>query len=150
MPVSAPTITVRPATLNDVPKILDNLLDKNLEDFLRYKVNPVVHLAEHISISETYYFSFADGQPLAIVGICSGCLWMHMCKSMEEYPVASIKYLKRWFKNLKKPALLSNYTGIEYTQAIKMAKSFGFKILRVFPNTATNTYLVEMANVWII
>jgi len=26
-----------------------------------------------------------------------------------------------------------------------MAKFFGFKILRVFPNTLTYTYLVEMA-----
>jgi len=61
--------------------------------------------------------------------------------------VAFMKFAKRWFNN-RKPKFLWNNTGIEYTQAIKMAKFFGFKILRVFPSTLTNTYLVEMANVW--
>jgi hypothetical protein len=144
MPTSTPNITVRPATINDVPVVLDNLLDNSLQDLLRYKDNPVLSLAEDISTSEAFYFSTSDGEPVAIVGMDSGCLWMHMCKAMEKYPVACIKYLKRWFKDVNKARLLWNHTGIEYTQAIKMAQFFGFKILRVFPSTLTNTYVVEM------
>jgi hypothetical protein len=29
-----------------------------------------------------------------------------------------------------------------------MAQFFGFKILRVFPSTLTNTYIVEMVLLW--
>jgi hypothetical protein len=144
MPTSAPSITVRPATVNDIPVVLDNLLDNSLEDLLRYQINPVLSLADDLSTSEAFYFSTSDGEPVAIVGIDSGCLWMHMCKAMEKYPVACIKYLKRWFRKLKKARMLWNQTGIEYGQAIKMAQFFGFKILRVYPSTLTHTYLVEM------
>jgi len=88
-----------------------------------------------------------DNEPAALFGFESDCFWMHMCRGMEEHPVAFMKFAKRWFKS-HAPKFLWNQTGIEYTQAIKMAKFFGFKILRVFPSTLTNTYLVEMANVW--
>ena len=142
MPTSAPSITVRPATVNDIPVVLDNLLDNSLEDLLRCKLNPVVSLAIDMENSRAYLISIGD-KPAALVGFESDCFWMHMCRGMEEYPVAFMKWAKRWFKQ-QKPDYLWNHTGIEYTQAIKMAKFFGFKILRVFPSTLTHTYLVEM------
>jgi len=142
MPTSAPSITVRPATVNDIPVVLDNLLDNSLEDLLRCKFNPVISLAIDMENSRAYLISIGD-KPAALVGFESDCFWMHMCRGMEEYPVAFMKWAKRWFKQ-QKPDYLWNQTGIEYTQAIKMAKFFGFKILRVFPSTLTHTYLVEM------
>jgi len=142
MPTSAPSITVRPATVNDIPVVLDNLLDNSLEDLLRCKFNPVISLAIDMENSRAYLISIGD-KPAALVGFESDCFWMHMCRGMEEYPVAFMKWAKRWFKQ-QKTDYLWNHTGIEYTQAIKMAKFFGFKILRVFPSTLTHTYLVEM------
>jgi len=139
---SAPSFTVRPAKVNDIPVVLDNLLDNSLEDLLRCKVNPVLSLAMDMENSRAYLISIED-KPAALVGFESDCFWMHMCRGMEEHPVAFMKWAKRWFKETK-PDYLWNHTGIEYSQAIKMAKFFGFKILRVFPSTLTHTYLVEM------
>jgi len=147
MPVSTPSFTVRPATIDDIPAVLDNLLDNSLEDLLRYKINPVLSLALDMENSKAYLALTQDNEPAALFGFESDCFWMHMCRGMEEHPVAFMKFAKRWFKS-HAPKFLWNQTGIEYTQAIKMAKFFGFKILRVFPSTLTNTYLVEMANVW--
>ena len=147
MSVSTPSFTVRPATINDIPDVLDNLLDNSLQDLLRYKLNPVLSLALDMSNSEAFLALTQDGKPAALFGFESDCFWMHMCRGMEEHPVAFMKFAKRWFKS-HAPKFLWNQTGIEYTQAIKIAKCFGFKILRVFPSTLTNTYLVEMANVW--
>jgi len=147
MPVSTPSFTVRPATIDDIPVVLDNLIDNSLEDLLRYKINPVLSLALDMENSKAYLALTQDNEPAALFGFESDCFWMHMCRGMEEHPVAFMKFAKRWFKS-HAPKFLWNQTGIEYTQAIKMAKFFGFKILRVFPSTLTNTYLVEMANVW--
>lgn len=146
MTASTPSFTVRPATIDDIPVVLDNLIDNSLEDLLRYRINPVLSLAMDMENSRAYLISIED-KPAALVGFESDCFWMHMCRGMEEHPVAFMKWAKRWF-NKNKPKYLWNHTGIEYTQAIKMAKFFGFKILRVFPSTLTDTYLVEMVNVW--
>ena len=147
MSVSTPNFLVRPATIDDIPVVLDNLIDNSLEDLLRYKINPVLSLALDMENSKAYLALTQDNEPAALFGFESDCFWMHMCRGMEEHPVAFMKFAKRWFKS-HAPKFLWNQTGIEYTQAIKMAKFFGFKILRVFPSTLTNTYLVEMANVW--
>jgi len=144
MSVSTPNFLVRPATIDDIPAVLDNLLDNSLEDLLRSQINPVLSLATDISNSKAYLALTEDNKPAALFGFESDCFWMHMCRGMEEHPVAFMKFAKRWFNN-HRPKYLWNHTGIEYTQAIKMAKFFGFKILRVFPNTLTYTYLVEMA-----
>jgi hypothetical protein len=143
MTASTPSFTVRPATIDDIPVVLDNLLDNSLEDLLRYRINPVLSLAMDMENSEAYLALTEDNKPAAMFGFESDCFWMHMCRGMEEHPVAFMKFAKRWF-NKHKPKFLWNQTGIEYTQAIKMAKFFGFKILRVFPSTLTYTYLVEM------
>ena len=143
MPVSTPSFTVRPATIDDIPVVLDNLIDNSLEDLLRYKINPVLSLALDMENSKAYLALTQDNEPAALFGFESDCFWMHMCRGMEEHPVAFMKFAKRWFNN-HRPKYLWNNTGIEYTQAIKMAKFFGFKILRVFPSTLTYTYLVEM------
>ena len=143
MPVSTPSFTVRPATIDDIPVVLDNLLDNSLEDLLRYKINPVLSLAMDMENSRAYLALTEDNKPAALFGFESDCFWMHMCRGMEEHPVAFMKFAKRWF-NKNRPSYLWNHTGIQYTQAIKMAKFFGFKILRVFPSTLTYTYLVEM------
>jgi hypothetical protein len=143
MPVSTPSFTVRPATIDDIPAVLDNLLDNSLEDLLRYRINPVLSLAMDMETSKAYLVTTRDGQPAALFGFDDDCFWMHMCRGMEEHPVAFMKFAKRWFNN-HKPKYLWNHTGIQYTQAIKMAKFFGFKILRVFPSTLTCNYLVEM------
>ena len=143
MPVSTPSFTVRPATIDDIPTVLDNLLDNSLEDLLRYRINPVLSLAMDMETSKAYLVTTRDGQPAALFGFDDDCFWMHMCRGMEEHPVAFMKFAKRWFNN-HKPKYLWNHTGIQYTQAIKMAKFFGFKILRVFPSTLTCNYLVEM------
>ena len=143
MPVSTPSFTVRPATIDDIPVVLDNLLDNSLEDLLRYKINPVLSLALDMENSKAYLALTEDNKPAALFGFESDCFWMHMCRGMEEHPVAFMKFAKRWF-NKNRPSYLWNMTGIQYTQAIKMAKFFGFKILRVFPSTLTCNYLVEM------
>ena len=143
MPVSTPSFTVRPATIDDIPVVLDNLLDNSLEDLLRYKINPVLSLAMDMENSRAYLALTEDNKPAALFGFESDCFWMHMCRGMEEHPVAFMKFAKRWF-NKNRPSYLWNHTGIQYTQAIKMAKFFGFKILRVFPSTLTYNYLVEM------
>ena len=143
MPVSTPSFTVRPATIDDIPVVLDNLIDNSLEDLLRYKINPVLSLALDMENSKAYLALTEDNKPAALFGFESDCFWMHMCRGMEEHPVAFMKFAKRWF-NKNRPSYLWNMTGIQYTQAIKMAKFFGFKILRVFPSTLTCNYLVEM------
>ena len=143
MPVSTPSFTVRPATIDDIPVVLDNLLDNSLEDLLRYKLNPVLSLALDMQNSKAYLALTQDNKPAALFGFESDCFWMHMGRGMEEHPVAFMKFAKRWF-NKNRPSYLWNMTGIQYTQAIKMAKFFGFKILRVFPSTLTYNYLVEM------
>jgi hypothetical protein len=144
MTISTPGFRVRPASIDDIPLVLDNLLDNSLEDLLRCQLNPVLSLAMDVSNSEAYLALTEDNKPAALFGFESDCFWMHMCRGMEEHPVAFMKFAKRWFKGNNTRPFLWNHTGIEYTQAIKMAKFFGFKILRVFPSALTNSYQVEM------
>jgi len=144
---SAPMFIVRSATINDIPIILDNLIDNSLDDFLRYRINPVLSLAEDISNSEAHYITTADGKPVAIVGFETDCFWMHMCKGIEDYPIAFIKWAKRWLNNQKKRYLWS-HISINYTQALKMSKAFGFKMIKIFPHELTQTYTVESVRLW--
>lgn len=141
------TYVVRPATLNDIPVILDNLIENSLDDFTNYKVNPVLSLAEDISNSEAHYIATANGKPMAIVGFETDCFWMHMCKGVEEHPVSFIKWARRWLDEQKKPYLW-NHINIQYTQALKMSKAFGFKALRVYPHLLTDKYTVESVRLW--
>lgn len=147
MSVSAPSFTVRPATLNDIPVILDNLIENSLDDFRNYRVNPVVSLAEDISNSEAYYISTKDNTPMAIVGFETDCFWMHTCTGVEKHPVSFIKWARRWLDNQQKPYLWS-HININYTQALKMSKAFGFVPLRVYPHFLTEKYTVESVRLW--
>lgn len=147
MTASTPSFTVRPATLNDIPVILDNLIENSLDDFTNYRLNPVLSLAEDISNSEAYYIEDAEKTPVVIVGFESDCFWMHTCKGVRKHPVAFIKWARRWLDNQQKPYLWS-HININYTQALKMSKAFGFKALRVYPHLLTDKYTVESVRLW--
>jgi len=67
MTASTPSFTVRPATIDDIPVVLDNLLDNSLEDLLRYRINPVLSLAMDMENSEAYLALTEDNKPAAIV-----------------------------------------------------------------------------------
>jgi len=139
--------TFRPATVSDIPLIVDNLLVAAKEDIKRAGVQPVLTMLLDMALYKTFVVLSPDGQPMALIGVNSdGNIWMHMTNEAMKYPIAFMKAAKLWLSN-QPHKLLYNYIDINNTALLKMVKRLGFKFLRVVPMTRNNLYYVEF--VWL-
>jgi len=140
--------TFRPATVSDIPLIVDNLLVAAKEDIKRAGVQPVLTMLLDMALYKTFVVLSPDGQPMALIGVNSdGNIWMHMTNEAMKYPKAFMKAAKLWLSN-QPHKLLYNYIDINNTALLKMVKRLGFKFLRVVPMTRNNLYYVELVRLW--
>ena len=141
--------TIRPATVSDIPVVIDNLLASAKEDIKRAGVHPVLTMLLDMALYKTSVILSPDGQPMALFGVNeNGNIWMHMTNDVLKYPKAFMKTAKLWLSN-QPHKLLYNYIDINNTALLKMVKRLGFKFLRVVPMTRNNLYYVEFVRLWI-
>ena len=142
-------VTIRPATVGDIPAIVDNLLAAAREDITRAGENPVLMMLLDMALYKTSISFSPDGKPLALFGVNeNGNIWMHMTDEVMKYPKAFMKAAKLWLSS-QPYKLLYNYIDINNTALLKMVKRLGFKFLRVVPMTRNNLYYVEFVRLWI-
>ena len=140
--------TFRPATVSDIPVIVDNLLAAAKEDIKRAGVHPVLTMLLDMAQYKTCVMLSPDGQLMALIGVNGeGNIWMHMTNEAMKYPKAFMKAAKLWINN-QPHKLLYNYIDINNTALLKMVKRLGFKFLRVVPMTRNNLYYVEFVRLW--
>ena len=140
--------TIRPATLSDIPVIVDNLLPAAQQDIKRAGQHPVLMMAEDMAYYKTSVVLTPDGQPMALFGVSStGNIWMQMTNDVLKYPKVFMKTAKLWLSN-QPHKLLYNHIDINNTALLKMVKRLGFKFLRVVPRTRNNLYYVEIVRLW--
>jgi len=141
--------TIRPATLSDIPIIVDNLLPAAQQDIKRAGQHPVLMMAEDMETYKSSVVLSPNGQPMALFGVNEeGNIWMHMTNDVLKYPKAFMKTAKLWL-SIQPCKLLYNYIDINNTALLKMVKRLGFKFLRVVPKTRNNLYYVEFVRLWI-
>lgn len=141
-------IDVRPATLSDIPSVANDLLEAGVTDMIRAGYHPVLVMAEDILNDDTYLVSTEEGKPLCMIGISKdGCIWMHMTNEVKKYPVAYIRWTRRFVDKLPHP-VLHNRIDIQNTNLIKFVKHTGFKVINVMAQGPNNNYHVEIVKLW--
>ena len=139
---------IRPATIDDIPLVINNITQEGNEDIREHYCNPILSIALDVVESESYIALTEEGNPLGLFGFFEDCFWLHMCNEMANKPLAVIKFFKKWLKVQNKPYLWS-HIRIGQTATLRMAKMLGFKILRIFPDTYAQTFQVEIVRLWI-
>ena len=143
------SVTIRPATVKDIPLITADLLEAARLDIERAGEHPVLMMAADMATYQTSVALSSDGYPLALFGVNKdGNIWMQMTNEVKKHPIAFIKAAKLWLSN-QPHKLLYNYIDINNTALLKMVKRLGFKFLRVVPMTRNNLYYVEFVRLWI-
>lgn len=137
---------IRPATIDDLPEVLNDLVPAELADSKRLGVDPVV--ASLLDL-KTYKPSIAfspDSKPMVLFGVDdSGYTWMLNTNEVFKHPRFFMKNLKVWFEN-QPHKMLHSFIDIQNIARIKMLKRVGFKLLRLLPveMNGKNHYFVEI------
>lgn len=139
---------IRPATIDDIPLVINNITEEGDSDIRKHHLNPILSIALDVIESESYIALTEEGNPLGLFGFFGDCFWLHICKEMANHPLAAIKFFRKWLKTQNKPYLWG-HVRIEQTATLRMAKMLGFKILRIFPDTYNQTFQVETVRLWI-
>jgi hypothetical protein len=134
---------IREAQLDDLPAVLDNLVEAGKKDMCRAGINPAIQLYKDYKTYNTYLALTPDQQPMVLFGINNeGNVWMQMTNEVYKHPRFFIQATKTWLQE-QKSQILFNYIDIQNTALLKMVKKLGFKFLRVIPMTKNNNYYVE-------
>lgn len=134
---------IKPARIEDVAYVANNLLQEGIQDFLRAGINPVLQMSLDVTVDKSYVVLSPDNVPAALLGISrDGCMWMNMTHEIRKHPKAFIKAAKKWINELDHP-ILWNQVDIQNTQLLKFIKLLGFKFLRILPFGTNNIYYVE-------
>ena len=145
---STRNFTVKPATIDDVPTLVENMLDKGLESFDRYGMNPVLSIALDFLLDDSYIVYGPTGELFFAYGIRpDGEFWVQMTHNVQKYPIAFLRAGKQMLEQLTHP-LLWSHIDITNKPLLDLAKYLGFKVLRVFPDGPFNTYSVEIVRLW--
>lgn len=143
------TCVIRPATIDDLPAIIEDLVEPGKQDIRRAGVNPVIAITHDLLTYETSVALSPDNKPMVLFGVNSkGNVWMHMTNEVYKHPRFLMKATKAWLQQ-QRHKLLYNYIDIQNTTLLKMVKKLGFKFLRVVPMTPNNIYYVEFVRLWI-
>lgn len=141
------TCVIRPATLEDLPNIINDLVDAGKRDMQRGGVNPAIRIPIDLRTYETSVALSPDNKPMVLFGVNSnGNVWMQMTNEVYKHPRFLMKAIKAWLGQ-QKHKLLYNYIDIQNTTLLKMVKKLGFKFLRVVPKTTNNNYYVEFVRI---
>jgi len=136
--------TVRPAAISDIPEIVNNMLPAGIEDCQRSGLHPVLSIGSDMRYSKTYVAVNSDDKIVTLFGFMDNIFWMHMTNEVTKEPFKFLKYAKRWFTANAKQPILCSMIDINNTALLKMAKSFGFKVVNVVPNGLNNTYYLQI------
>jgi hypothetical protein len=142
-------ITIRKASLADVPDIACNLLpDDHREIVEGAGLNPVLSISLDMQFSHSVVFYTKDHGFLGIAGVSTdGCIWMHCTPAVKEIPLLFCREARRWLNGLQHP-ILFNCADIRNTTHLKLLKHLGFKFLRLIPFGPNNLYFVEFVRLW--
>jgi len=136
--------TVRPAAISDIPEIVNNMLPAGIEDCQRSGLHPVLSIGSDMRYSKTYVAVNSDDKIVTLFGFMDNIFWMHMTNEVTKEPFKFLKYAKRWFTANAKQPILCSMIDIQNTALLKMAKSFGFKVVNVVPSGLDNTYYLQI------
>lgn len=140
--------TVRRASIDDVPTVVENMLSKGLESFEKLGMNPVLSIALDFLLDDSYLVYGPNGELFFAYGIGQdGAFWVQMTKNVKKYPIAFLRAGKLMLEQLTYP-LLWSHIDITNKPLLDLAKYLGFKVLRVFPDGPFNTYSVEIVRLW--
>jgi len=143
---STPRFTIRPATLEDVPAIANNLLQEGYDDFARAGINPVLCMALDTLSSKTFLIISPDNKPAALLGVYDdGCIWMNMTNEIRKHPKTFVKQAKEVINTLG--PVLWNRVDIQNNNLRKFLRLIGFKVINVVLCDTRNIYYVEFAKV---
>lgn len=137
------TCVIRPATIEDLPLIIENLVEPGKQDMKRGGFNPAISILLDLKTYKTSVALSPDNIPMVLFGVNeNGNVWMQMTNEVYKHPRFLMKATKAWLSQ-QKHKLLYNYIDIQNTTLLKMVKKLGFKFLRVVPMTTNNIYYVE-------
>lgn len=136
--------TVRQAVISDIPKIVNNMLPAGIEDCKRTGLHPVLSIGSDMRHSDAYVAVNSDDKIVTLFGFMDNIFWMHMTNEVTKEPFKFLKYAKRWFTANAKQPILCSMIDIQNTALLKMAKSFGFKVVNVIPSGLDNTYYLQI------
>lgn len=137
---------IRPATIDDLPGVLLDLVPAELEDFKRLGINPVLSAIADLKNYDTYIAFSPDSKPMVLFGTDdSGYAWMLNTNEVFRHPRAFMRQLRDWLNN-QPHKLLHSVIDIQNIARIKMLKRVGFKLLRLLPveMNGQNYYFVEI------
>jgi hypothetical protein len=140
--------TVRRASIDDVPTLVENMLSKGLESFENLGMNPVLSIALDFLLDDSYLVYGPNGELFIAYGIREdGEFWVQMTHNVKKHPIAFLRAGKLMLEQLTHPMLWS-HIDITNKPLLDLARYLGFKVLRVFPNGPFNTYSVEIVRLW--
>jgi len=142
------TCIIRPATVQDLPLIINDLVLPGKDDMKRGGYNPAISMLLDLKTYDTSVALSPDNKPMVLFGVNKdGNVWMQMTNEVYKHPRFLMKATKAWLA-AQKHKLLYNYIDIQNTTLLKMVKKLGFKFLRVVPMTSNNIYYVEFVRLW--
>lgn len=139
----------RQATIDDIPGILNDLLEAELSDCRRLGIDPVIGAVTSLKGSETVIAFSPDDKPMALVGVDpEGYAWMLNTNEVLKHPRAFMRWLKGYI-SYKSYKILHSVIDIQNVTRIRMLKRVGFKLLRLLPveMNGRNHYFVEIVRI---
>ena len=136
----------RPATIDDIPGILNDLLDAEMADCYRLGINPVIGVLSSMRGCDAVITFSPDSKPMVLHGIdSSGYAWMLNTNEVNRHPRAFMRWLKEGLSD-HQHKLLHSCIDIQNISRIRMLKRVGFKLLRLLPveMNGKNHYFVEI------
>lgn len=145
---STRNFTVKPATLDDVPTLVENMLDKGLESFDKLGMHPILSIALDFLLDDSYIVYGPTGELFFAYGIRpDGEFWVQMTRNVQKHPIAFLRAGKQMLEQLTHP-LLWSHIDITNKPLLDLARYLGFKVLRVFPYEPDNVYFIEIVRLW--
>jgi hypothetical protein len=144
MTTSTRGFTFKPATINDVPELTSQMLQRGLQDFERIGQHPILSLALYIHYDDSYLIYGPDGSLYGAYGVSEdNMVWIQMTNQVKKNPLTTVRFGKALMKHINRPYLWTTI-DLQNTALINLAKYLGFKVLRVFPDGPNNVYSIEI------
>ena len=148
MTTSTRGFTFKPATIDDVPALVSQMLARGLDDFERVGLHPVLSLALYIYHDDSYMIYGPDGSLYGAYGVSKdNGFWVQMTDKVKENPRTTVRFGKALMEVVNRPFLWS-IIDIQNTALIKLSKYLGFKVIGLFPSGPDNVYSIEIVRLW--
>ena len=148
MTTSIRGFTFKPATIEDVPELVNQIVDAGLKDFDRLGMNPILAVAWFVHEEDCYLFYGPDGSLYGIYGVSDdNFLWVQMTNQVKKNPITAVRFGKALMEYIDRP-LLWTTIDLQNTQLIKFVRHLGFKVLRMYPSEPDNYYSLEIVRLW--